>query len=66
MTEQTCIEFDDVVAGYGEFMILNNLSFKAQRGKITLLPANTRLSPMELDAKDVTIYGKVVTVLRRL
>ena len=37
MTEQTCIEFDDVVAGYGEFMILNNLSFKARRGKITLL-----------------------------
>jgi branched-chain amino acid transport system ATP-binding protein len=33
----TAIEFDDVVAGYGEFMILNNLSFKAQRGKITLL-----------------------------
>jgi len=33
----TCIEFDDVVAGYGEFMILNNLSFKAKRGKITLL-----------------------------
>ncbi len=31
------IEFDDVVAGYGEFMILNNLSFKARRGKITLL-----------------------------
>jgi branched-chain amino acid transport system ATP-binding protein len=31
------IEFDDVVAGYGEFMILSNLSFKAQRGKITLL-----------------------------
>jgi branched-chain amino acid transport system ATP-binding protein len=37
MTDQTCIEFDDVVAGYGEFMILNNLSFKAKRGKITLL-----------------------------
>ena len=31
------IEFDDVVAGYGEFMILNNLSFKAKHGKITLL-----------------------------
>lgn len=31
------IEFDDVVAGYGDFMILNNLSFKAARGKITLL-----------------------------
>ncbi len=31
------IEFDDVVAGYGDFMILNNLSFKAKHGKITLL-----------------------------
>ncbi len=31
------IEFDDVVAGYGEFMILTNLSFKARRGAITLL-----------------------------
>ena len=33
----TCIEFDNVLAGYGEFMILNNLSLKARRGKITLL-----------------------------
>ena len=32
-----CLEFDDVVAGYGDFMILNNLSFKARHGKITLL-----------------------------
>ena len=31
------IEFDDVVAGYKDFMILNNLSFQAQRGAITLL-----------------------------
>ncbi|MGH6627463.1 MAG: ABC transporter ATP-binding protein [Burkholderiaceae bacterium] len=37
MSNPTCIEFDDVVAGYKEFMILNNLSFKAQRGAITLL-----------------------------
>ncbi len=36
-TDNTCIEFDDVVAGYGEFMILNNLSFRAARGRITLL-----------------------------
>ena len=34
---ETAIEFDNVVAGYGDFMILNNLSFKARRGKITLL-----------------------------
>ena len=32
-----CIEFDNVVAGYKDFMILNNLSFKIRRGSITLL-----------------------------
>lgn len=32
-----CIEFDGVVAGYKDFMILNNLSFKARKGSITLL-----------------------------
>jgi branched-chain amino acid transport system ATP-binding protein len=34
---EIAIEFDNVLAGYGEFMILNNLSLKAKRGKITLL-----------------------------
>ena len=33
----TCIQFDDVVAGYKDFMILNNLSFTARTGSITLL-----------------------------
>ena len=33
----TCIEFDNVVAGYKDFMILNNLSFKAETGTVTLL-----------------------------
>ena len=32
-----CIEFDDVIAGYKDFMILNNLSFKVPKGSITLL-----------------------------
>lgn len=32
-----CIEFDHVLAGYKDFMILNDLSFKARRGAITLL-----------------------------
>jgi branched-chain amino acid transport system ATP-binding protein len=31
------IKFNNVTAGYGEFMILNDLSFEAARGKITLL-----------------------------
>jgi branched-chain amino acid transport system ATP-binding protein len=32
-----CIAFDDVVAGYKDFMILNNLSFTVPKGSITLL-----------------------------
>ena len=35
--EDTCIEFDTVVSGYKDLMILNRLSFKARRGAITLL-----------------------------
>ena len=36
-TTDTCIEFDNVVAGYKDFMILNNLSFTIPKGSITLL-----------------------------
>src|SRR5207302_6872511 len=35
-------------------------------GKIVLLPHNSRLKPMELDAGEVSIYGKVVTAQLRL
>jgi branched-chain amino acid transport system ATP-binding protein len=37
MANDICIEFENVVAGYKDFMILNNLSFKVRRGSITLL-----------------------------
>jgi branched-chain amino acid transport system ATP-binding protein len=37
MANDICIEFDNVVAGYKDFMILNNLSFKVRKGSITLL-----------------------------
>ena len=37
MTDPICIEFDDVVAGYGELVILNHLSLRVGRGKVTLL-----------------------------
>ena len=37
MTDPICIEFDDVVAGYGELVILNQLSLRARRGKVSLL-----------------------------
>jgi branched-chain amino acid transport system ATP-binding protein len=36
-TNRTCIEFQDVVAGYKDFMILNNLNLKIKQGAITLL-----------------------------
>ena len=36
-TATPCIAFDDVVAGYKDFMILNNLSFAVATGSITLL-----------------------------
>lgn len=41
-------------------------TFTRKGNKIVLLPANARLEPMEFDAADVTVYGKVVTVVRRL
>lgn len=37
MQHDTMIEFDDVVAGYKDFMILNNLSLRVRKGSITLL-----------------------------
>src|SRR5579862_9868773 len=40
--------------------------YSRQRGKVVLTPANPALSPMEFAQGDVTIFGKVVTVLRRL
>jgi repressor LexA len=54
-----------VVAGIpGEEATVKTFSKKG--GKVVLLPANERLSPMEFDPADVTVFGKVVTVLRRL
>jgi len=37
MRDPICIELDDVVAGYGELVVLNHLSLQARRGKVTLL-----------------------------
>jgi len=40
--------------------------FSTQGGRVILTPANERLAPMEFDPSEVTVFGKVVTVLRRL
>ena len=56
---------DVVVAGLpGEEATVKRWSRRGS--KVVLVPANPRLEPMELDPADVTVYGKVVTVLRRL
>jgi len=56
---------DIVVAGIpGEEATVKTYTRKGS--KVVLVPANARMQPIELDAADVTIFGKVVTVLRRL
>jgi repressor LexA len=56
---------DIVVAGIpGEEATVKTYSRKG--GKVVLVPANARLEPMVFDPDDVTVFGKVVTVLRRL
>ncbi len=40
--------------------------FSTRGTSVVLTPANERLSPMEFESTEVTVFGKVVTVLRRL
>jgi repressor LexA len=56
---------DIVVAGIpGEEATVK--TFLSKRGKIILRPANEVLDDMVFDPAEITVYGKVVTVLRRL
>jgi repressor LexA len=56
---------DIVVAGIpGEEATVKTYSRRG--GKVVLTPANPRLEPMVFDPAEVTVFGKVVTVLRRL
>ncbi len=56
---------DIVVAGIpgGEATVK---TYRKKGTTIVLEPANERLSPMEFSADQVVVYGKVVSVLRRL
>jgi repressor LexA len=56
---------DVVVAGIpGEEATVK--TFLRRRGKIVLRPANETMEDLVFDPSDVQIYGKVVTLLRRL
>jgi repressor LexA len=56
---------DIVVAGIpGEEATVKTYSLKD--GKIVLLPSNIRLAPMVFEPEEIELFGRVVTVLRRL
>jgi repressor LexA len=63
--QETAERHDVVVAGIpGEEATVKTYDRKGN--KVVLVPSNPRLEPMELDPEEVHVYGKVVTVLRRL
>ncbi len=56
---------DIVIAGiFGEEATVK--TYQRKGNVITLLPANPRLEPMVFPAAEVVIFGRVVTVMRRL
>jgi repressor LexA len=56
---------DVVVAGIpdGEATVK---TFSRQDGRVVLSPANAAYQPMVFDGDEVTVFGKVVTVVRQL
>ncbi|HLX77289.1 MAG TPA: transcriptional repressor LexA [Acidimicrobiales bacterium] len=56
---------DIVVAGIpdGEATVK---TFRRRRGRVVLVPSNPDFEEIELSPAEVTVYGKVVTVLRKL
>lgn len=63
--ERTAANGDIVVAGIpGEEATIK--TYRRQNGRVILEPANSTMEPMEFDGDDVSIFGKVVTVMRRL
>lgn len=63
--QQTADNGQIVVAGIpGEEATVK--TYQRSGATVTLVPANERLSPMVFDADQVSIFGRVVTVMRRL
>lgn len=63
--QQTAEKGDVVVAGIpGEEATVK--SFGRRGGKVVLTPHNPTMAPMVFDPDEVAVYGKVVTLLRRM
>jgi repressor LexA len=64
-SQATADEGDVVVAGIpGDEATVK--TFTTVGDRVVLLPDNPRLSPMEFDPADVRVFGRVVTVMRRM
>lgn len=64
-SQTTAANGEIVVAGIpGEEATVK--TYQASGDTITLVPSNERLSPMVFDADEVQVFGRVVTVMRRL
>ena len=63
--QSTANDGDIVVAGIpdGEATVK---TFSKNNGEVTLTPANSAMSPMIFSSGDIALYGKVVSVLRKL
>ncbi len=63
--QQVAEKGDIVIAGIpGDEATVKTYTRKGS--KVVLLPSNPTLEPMEFDPSEVNIYGKVVTVMRKL
>jgi len=63
--QETAEKGDIVVAGIpGDEATVKTFTRKGD--KVVLVPANPKLGPMEFDPSEVAIYGRVVTVMRKL
>ena len=63
--QKTAEKGDVVIAGIpGEEATVK--TYRTERGKVVLVPSNADMAPMVFDPTDVTIYGRVVSVLRKL
>jgi repressor LexA len=63
--QPTAEDGDIVVAGIpDEQATVKRL--RRQGATVILIPANDAMAPIELPGEDVTIYGRVISVLRRL
>ena len=63
--QPTANEGDVVVAGIPNDEATVK-SFSQSNNQVILTPANSTMSPMRFAANEITIYGKVVSVLRKL